>query len=839
MKDRRRRVLACTTAMAVLLMGAFATAVQAQTSTYEIDIGARPLGDALTEYGRRTGRQLFFAEDLVAGRTSTPISGEWEADAALRRMLTGSGLLWRTMPSGALVIEAEDAARPQVGTGVAPSMLDEVVVTGSNIRGVAPVGASLIVLGREAIDQTGAATVSQVLATLPQNHGGGNNEGTVGVPGGSNSNVGFGSSPNLRGLGSSSTLVLMNGRRMAPAAFGQFVDVSQIPLGAVERIEVLPDGASATYGSDAVGGVVNFVMKRRYDGAETTASVGGSTRGDAFEHRFSQTLGRDGGRGGLLLNYEYYHRDALDAADRDYSASPRRLDLLPRQDNHAALVAGRLDVTPKIEAWVTGLGSVRKARQRTVYGQPVPETVQGSVTGGLDFVLSQTWSGSASALIGRSRSSYDSPAAGGARLDVRSDVWSLDVQADGGLFDLPGGLAKLAVGASLRGDQFENVGGGERAADRQVRAAFVEAHLPLVSAANARPGVERLEVSLAARHEHYSDFGDTTNPKAGVLWSPSTGLTFRASYGTAFRAPLLNDLSTAPNATILIDLPNPAAAAGASLVMFQQGGNPDLGPEEATTLSLGVELEPRLAPGLRASLGYFDIDYRDRIATAAPGGEILGILSRSSVYPRQLTGSPTEAQVLAYQSASPQFINLHGPFVTSDVDFLFDRRLNNLSRQRVRGLDGALDYRLTLDSGEWSASLATTYLLQFEDQVSDDAPGVSTLATAYRQPRLRARAVFGWGLGDWSASATLNYTSKLFDRSVTPVAVVKPWTTLDAQVAYQAEPSGLRIALSIRNLLDEDPPYLRSPLALYAEGYDPTNANPLGRYVSLAVTKRW
>jgi outer membrane cobalamin receptor len=101
---------------------------------------------------------------------------------------------------------------------------------------------------------------------------------------------------NLRGLGADATLVLINGRRMAGAGLmGDFADVSMIPVSAVARIEVLTDGASALYGSDAVGGVVNIVMRDRYDGAETRARLGGSTRGDLGQYQLAQTLGRKAG----------------------------------------------------------------------------------------------------------------------------------------------------------------------------------------------------------------------------------------------------------------------------------------------------------------------------------------------------------------------------------------------------------------------------------------------------------------------------------------------------------------------------------------------------------------
>src|SRR3546814_3459435 len=92
---------------------------------------------------------------------------------------------------------------------------------------------------------------------------------------------------NLRGLGPDATLTLFNGHRVAYDAIGQGVDISAVPLAAVDRIEVLTDGSSALYGSDAVGGVANVILRRDYDGAVASARVGGATDGGDFEQQYN------------------------------------------------------------------------------------------------------------------------------------------------------------------------------------------------------------------------------------------------------------------------------------------------------------------------------------------------------------------------------------------------------------------------------------------------------------------------------------------------------------------------------------------------------------------------
>src|SRR5207244_3794125 len=94
------------------------------------------------------------------------------------------------------------------------------------------------------------------------------------------------------------------------------VDISAIPLTAIDRIEILPDGASAIYGSDAVSGVVNFILKAHFNGNETLLQYGGATWGNLSERRVGQTLGRSWEDGSVIGVLEYYHKDPLLAQDR-------------------------------------------------------------------------------------------------------------------------------------------------------------------------------------------------------------------------------------------------------------------------------------------------------------------------------------------------------------------------------------------------------------------------------------------------------------------------------------------------------------------------------------------
>src|SRR5580698_9206286 len=161
---------------------------------------------------------------------------------------------------------------------------------------------------RDDIDQSGAATLDQFARQLPENFGGADDIGTLNtnanlgiLPQGASSNVFGGAAFDLNGLGVGATLTLLNGHRLAPSGFdGSFVDVSQIPLSAVDHIEVLNDGASAIYGTDAVAGVVNIVTRKDYSGAEAALRYGTSTEGGDMEETASLLAGRGWGSGNFM-----------------------------------------------------------------------------------------------------------------------------------------------------------------------------------------------------------------------------------------------------------------------------------------------------------------------------------------------------------------------------------------------------------------------------------------------------------------------------------------------------------------------------------------------------------
>ena len=213
----------------------FPVTAQAQTEQRDYDIAAQPLGDALREYSEASGRQIIFATDLVKGRRSTSVRGRMSSDRALSRLLAGSGLS-PELVDGTLVLRAGNGAVPASKASTEESGEGAIIVTGTRIRGAGPTGSPVLTLDRGEIEKSGMGSVQQLLQSLPQSFGGGPNETTLGATtrNGAGTDGTYASSVNLRGLGPSSTLVLIDGSRPALGGLGGvFADISLIPVSAI------------------------------------------------------------------------------------------------------------------------------------------------------------------------------------------------------------------------------------------------------------------------------------------------------------------------------------------------------------------------------------------------------------------------------------------------------------------------------------------------------------------------------------------------------------------------------------------------------------------------------
>src|SRR3954447_12572967 len=203
---------------------------------------------------------------------------------------------------------------PAAPTGPKKEATEEIVVTGSRIRRKdLTTPAPVTVISREQVTASGKVSIGDFLQALPEQGNAINTQFNNGGDGATRIS--------LRGLGSARTLVLLNGRRMVPGGTGAdaSVDLNSIPTASVERIEVLKDGASAVYGSDAIAGVVNVVTRRGLKGTEASAFGGVSQHGDGQTYDLNVTTGQSGDRGNVVFSAGYYKQQSVFAGDRDFS----------------------------------------------------------------------------------------------------------------------------------------------------------------------------------------------------------------------------------------------------------------------------------------------------------------------------------------------------------------------------------------------------------------------------------------------------------------------------------------------------------------------------------------
>ena len=271
---------------------------------------------ALLASGPFAPAQTIPAEDLA------PLNAEERARAAeMATAVTANGE--RHTPENRLDLAQVSAQSTQESPFPDEAEAERVVVTGTNINASdSPPFVPETIFNREAVERSGSRSLGDFFQSLPQNSGPSftENQNESLAPGGA--------AVALRGLTPDATLVLINGRRVAPYPFAQngitaFVDLNSIPLAAIRQIDILRDGASAIYGTDAIAGVVNVRFLEKYDGAMVTAGYGNTTDTDTSEYRGSLITGYTDERRGtqLAVVADYFHREALFQTDRFFSRS--------------------------------------------------------------------------------------------------------------------------------------------------------------------------------------------------------------------------------------------------------------------------------------------------------------------------------------------------------------------------------------------------------------------------------------------------------------------------------------------------------------------------------------
>ena len=314
MASKRKYRLACGIAIAAL------NSVPAAAQPRSINIPSEEAAKSIPEFARQENIQIVAPVSQLHGIKTQAVSGTMPLAEALAALLVGTGLevasndgativLRRALPAGPAAndSDAEDAGPP-------PS--ESIIVTGSRvISDAANSPTPVTMISARQLRDTTPANLADGLNKLPIFLG----SQTIGRPGDGQGN--FSSNVlNLRNSGTNRTLVLLDGHRASPSNADGTVDIDTLPQMLVSRVDVVTGGASAVYGSDAVTGVVNFVLDRKFTGLKIDANAGISTFGDAASYNVGMAGGTDlfGGRGHFEGSLEYRHRDPVNQSARPY-----------------------------------------------------------------------------------------------------------------------------------------------------------------------------------------------------------------------------------------------------------------------------------------------------------------------------------------------------------------------------------------------------------------------------------------------------------------------------------------------------------------------------------------
>lgn len=333
-----RKVL-LTSCAAIALSASVSSAYAQSVKAYAIQ--EQRLGDALRQFAVVSGRDLSFTPQLVQGKTAHGISGDFSEEEALALLLAGTGLEFEKNTAGVIVIHkkaalmktAETPAQaPQVGRPVqsaavaapaasTPAPVEEVVVTGSRIvREGYEAPTPLTVVSSEQLQNSASPNLMSMLNDMPALAGSAMTTNTNGAT--TNASAGN-QNLNLRGLGANRTLVLLDGRRLVGADYNGAPNVGSIPQQLIERVDIVTGGASAVYGSDAVAGVVNFVLNKKFTGVKGELSGGLTNYGDDKNYKIDLSAGFGFGpddRGHVLFSGEHlFNQGVPNSASRDWA----------------------------------------------------------------------------------------------------------------------------------------------------------------------------------------------------------------------------------------------------------------------------------------------------------------------------------------------------------------------------------------------------------------------------------------------------------------------------------------------------------------------------------------
>jgi len=905
MRNRFARGCAAAFTFSLALLLPLAAPATADTNTRadtkaRFDIPAEDLGKALRDFAVQANFNLSYEPTSVQHLKAPAIKGEFTVSDALSLILRGTHL--RAVNINENTIQVLDSAssttdsnfaqpaavmRLAYATPDAPAPaqaprdqnvaappassrtsddnktpgLEEIVVTGTNISGVENKTVPLLSFDRDAIDRSGFATLADFITSLPQNVKSGNNS-PDGVLSGAQfglDNIENSTAANLRGLGASSTLTLLNGHRVAPSAFGSGVDLSMIPLEAVDRVDVLTDGSSAVYGSDAVGGVINIILRKDFNGRATTARLDTLARGGGELKQFSQTVGRTWDAGGALAVFQFDDANAIRTDQRSFTENlPRPTDIYPSSKRYSGVLSAHQSIAPSLEIFGDALLEHDAGQRNYTAGFVRPQvqlitnhTDSTSADLGARWQPFGDWHLEGNGLYSQVDSHvtefftpkvarYDN---GAPYLRSLATIKEGDLKLDGTLWSAGGATLKAALGASYRQEVFSSLfeyTGADSPVSRHVHAFYTELYAPLITAVNAMPGVQKLEFSAAVRDDNYSDFGTKINPRVGIFFSPIQQVGLRAAYSTSFRAPNpieLIDVKSETFAYVVGGIPQPGDPRGKTPVLVF--GIETLKPESARNLTAGLDYSPNSLPATRFSLNYYRIIYSDRIITSPFSANVF---NNPGVYGPLIQQFPNDAAVAAFVAGlePPQSVVdfSAGHTGLAGIRFGFPYGEINATKERTEGLDLGSHSLVNLDEiNKLILDLNATYIKEIANTYCSSCVSTDTANTYGNPLKLRLRAAAGWSNAAFSVNGAANFANAYSDTNLNPPGHIASFTTADLNASWHSRRTGTTLSVNIINLFNENPP-LTAP-AYNRVQYDPTNADARGRILSLQLRQSW
>jgi outer membrane receptor protein involved in Fe transport len=853
---------AVSSVCALTVMGTPTPSLAAPAQKQEWNLESQDLDGALRAIGRSSGREIIFQPEAVKGRRSAPLSGTYTALEAVEMTLKGTRLI-AVDRDGTILVRQRFPAGPEETL----SSSENIVVTGSRIPG-APSTSPVTAMTRDEGQQRGLTDLGQVMRDLPQNFSGGQNPTMSAGGQGGFTNVSGSSALNLRGLGPDASLTLINGHRVAFDAISQGVDISAIPLAAIERLDVVTDGASALYGSDAVAGVANVVLRRSVDGVETSARFGAATDGGAATQQYNIVGGSSWSSGGFMIAADYQDSTQISARQRSYTSDVAPdTTLIPAQDQISLVMAGHQSITDSfsfeldahymhrstsrcligvVATSCLAQGSLVKS---TADGWSVSPALKAHLPFGWDARLSGTYSKSDTNVVTRVFSAGTEIVR--ALPNYSNELKSIELGAEGALFSLPGGEARLAIGLGFRSnnlavDSRRVLAGVESiteaiAENRKVGFAYGELFLPLISAGNAVPFVDKLQLIGALRYEDHHDIDRVATPKIGMVYSPVEGLEFKGSWGRSFKAPNLYQTAMLSNAQLLSASEFDPAPSNGFPVLYLFGGNKNLKPERATTWNVSVALTPHALEGFKAEVSYFNTRYYNRVGS--PIVEFTRLFD--SVYIQYTRIDPSSAEVLdAINGITGVFQNFtDGDFDPSSVSAIVQDYLQNISVQKLEGVDFSTSYTYDLQQyGQASIDGSASYLKSIRE-VIPGLPLVEQAGIIFMPPHWRGRINVNWQKDNVDLSATLNYVGKNDDNRYEPPVSVGSFTTFDTIATIRSSFSSgifanIEWQVGIQNVFNTKPPAIRNNRAAQIL-VDSVNHSIYGRTANITVRKSW